>query len=507
MRRTLLLHSLIALLLLAQFVPALTTPATAQDGGQWVTHIVQPEENLFRIALRYNLTVDALMVANNLPDPNTIYVGQQLVIPIRAGTNNTAPPANTIATTVLGGSVMHTVGAGDTLTGIARRYGVTLPALLAANNLSGTDTLLVGQVVVIPLDSPADLGLIGADPSSTPIDLGLTTRADTVNGYYQPDLGLMGAGNGSQSASAPTDPTPENAAAPETSPAQTSTAASDLGILDSPPAASVAQAPGTDPSYNQPDLGLITPESAAWQLQGDFISVGGDNVREIYLNGLALGNNPHAFSKIGDCNSEAPYFLVKFDTDTYNLGPYSQLQPVIDQFSGSFGRDSMTVWTGNHVWAVLDPTWANPAYCWAGETPLACEFRLNRPSIVLIRLGTNEVGSPQLFEQNMRLVIEFAIERGTIPILGTKADRLEGSDAMNGIIRALADEYEIPLWDFSRVAERIPARGLLPDGFHLSYFPPNYTQPLALQSGHPVQNLTALMVLEAVWREVMQPSP
>ncbi|MCD4685722.1 MAG: hypothetical protein K8S97_07285, partial [Anaerolineae bacterium] len=192
------------------------------------------------------------------------------------------------------------------------------------------------------------------------------------------------------------------------------------------------------------------------------------------------------------------------DTDAYDLGSYSHLQPVIDHFNGSFARNSIAVWSGNHVWAVLDPTWVNPTYCWAGETPLACELRLHRPSILLIRLGTNEVGSPHLFEQHMRLVIEFAIERGTIPVLGTKADRLEGDDSMNGIIRALAEEYEIPLWDFGVVAEHIPVRGLMPDGFHLNYFPPNYTQPLALQSGHPVQNLTALMALDAVWRHVIQ---
>jgi len=227
-------------------------------------------------------------------------------------------------------------------------------------------------------------------------------------------------------------------------------------------------------------------------------------VRATYELGQELGNNPHAFSKIGDCNSEPPFFLVKFDEGAYDLGPYRYLQPAIDHFAGSFARKSAAVWTGNHAWAVLDPTWANPAMCLAGETPIACEFRVNRPSIVLIRLGTNESSTPDLFETHLRQIIEFSLEHGTIPVLGTKADRLEGSDAINERIRALADEYEIPLWDFSRAADNIPGRGLRPDGFHMTYTAPLYNTPAALQTGHSVQNLTALMALDAVWRSATE---
>jgi hypothetical protein len=176
---------------------------------------------------------------------------------------------------------------------------------------------------------------------------------------------------------------------------------------------------------------------------------------------------------------------------------------VIDHFAGSFVRESAAVWTGNHAWALFDPVWANPAICQPGESPIACEFRIQRPSLVLIRLGTNEAGSPDLFETNLRLIIEFSIERGVIPVLGTKADRIEGSDANNAIIRRLAAEYEVPLWDFGRVADTLPMRGLLVDGFHLSYAPPDYTMPFALQAGHSVQNLMALMALNTVWRNAM----
>jgi hypothetical protein len=262
---------------------------------------------------------------------------------------------------------------------------------------------------------------------------------------------------------------------------------------DAPPAQAVASADA--------DLGILTQETAQL-LDSGVIALNSERLRTIYLYGLSQGNNPHAFSKIGDCNSEPPFFLAKFDRGEYDLGPYGSLQPVIEHFAGSFDRNSAAVWTGNHVWALFDATWSNPALCQPGEIPLACEFRIQKPSIALIRLGTNEAGNAALFEENMRRVITFALEHGTIPVLGTKADRLEDSDAMNALIRDLAAEYGVPLWDFSAAADQVPARGLMPDGFHLTYFPPDYSQPLALQSGHGMQNLTALLALDTVWREV-----
>ncbi len=61
----------------------------------------------------------------------------------------------------------------------------------------------------------------------------------------------------------------------------------------------------------------------------------------------------------------------------------------------------------------------------------------------------------------------------------------------------------LPLWDFGRIADTLPGRGVMADGFHLTYVPPDYTAPYALQTGHSVQNLIALMALNTVWRNVM----
>jgi len=70
--RRILPMTLIILVLLA-----LVIPAHAQDGSRPATHTVQPGENLFRIALRYGVTVEALMQSNGPPSPQTPAAAQQ----------------------------------------------------------------------------------------------------------------------------------------------------------------------------------------------------------------------------------------------------------------------------------------------------------------------------------------------------------------------------------------------------------------------------------------------
>ncbi len=90
----------------------------------------------------------------------------------------------------------------------------------------------------------------------------------------------------------------------------------------------------------------------------------------------------------------------------------------------------------------------------------------------------------------MRRILEYTIENRVIPILGTKADRNEGSNINNEIVRRLATEFQIPLWDFDLVANTIDERGLDTDGIHLN------------AEGMFYQNISALVVLDRLWREV-----
>jgi hypothetical protein len=227
-------------------------------------------------------------------------------------------------------------------------------------------------------------------------------------------------------------------------------------------------------------------------------------MREIYALGQSLGNNPRAFSKVGDSVISNPYFVAPFDAGAYNLGAYAFLQPAIAYYAGSFARASLAVRTGLNSYTMLNPAWADKALCLANETPIACELRVQRPSVVLVRVGSNDVGDAKGFEQNLRTVLDLAIRTGVIPVLGTKADRHEGDDNTNNlIVRRLAGEYNLPLWDFDAVAATLPDRGLGSDLVHLTNLAPDdYTQPEAFQRGHPLQNLTALLVLEEL-RQVL----
>ncbi|MCB8986542.1 MAG: LysM peptidoglycan-binding domain-containing protein [Ardenticatenaceae bacterium] len=232
-----------------------------------------------------------------------------------------------------------------------------------------------------------------------------------------------------------------------------------------------------------------------------------DNARAIYARGQELGRNPHAFSKVGDSTIAIDHFLSRFDSGPYNLGDYAYLQRVIDYFPGSFARDSAAVRIGLHSWTVFDPIWADKSICGPNETSIACEFRLHNPSIILVRLGANDVGAPGLYAENMRQIVQFSIDNGVIPVLGTKADRNEGSNQNNDILRQIAGEYKIPLWEFDPVAGTLPGRGLDVDGVHMTtFYAHDYTQPEAFQRGHAMNNLTALMMLDALLTDVILPA-
>ena len=151
------------------------------------------------------------------------------------------------------------------------------------------------------------------------------------------------------------------------------------------------------------------------------------------------------------------------------------------------------------------PIWADRTQCAADETPLACEYRIHRPSIALITLGTNDVWHQDTFEGQMRAIIEFSIQKGVLPVLATKADNDEGDGSINATIARLAQEYDIPLWNYWRALQPLPDHGLQSDGAHLTWGPNRFNDPKAMESGWAVRNLTALQVLNAVWQAVSAP--
>ena len=229
-----------------------------------------------------------------------------------------------------------------------------------------------------------------------------------------------------------------------------------------------------------------------------------ENIREIFANGQTLGRNPNVFAILGDSLIATPQSLAKWDGDDYVLGDYENLQPTLDQFSGSFGRYGVSVRVGLHSWSVFDPLWADKDFCLANEDLLTCELRLNNPSIMIIFLGSNDAGFPDGFDFNYRQIVEKLIGQGVVPILATKADRFEGPENFNNeIIRKIAEDFKVPLLEFDRLADTLPGRGLSSDNVHLTYLEPlDYTNPEIFALGYPVHNLASLMILDEVRREL-----
>ena len=134
MRKALTVSALVLLAL------SLATPALAQGG---IIHVVQRGENLFRIALRYGTTPQALAAANRLTNANHVWVGQRLTIPTQSSSSGSSA------------SGAHVVQRGENLARIAARYGTTVQAIAAANGITNINHVWVGQRLRIPGGSSA----------------------------------------------------------------------------------------------------------------------------------------------------------------------------------------------------------------------------------------------------------------------------------------------------------------------------------------------------------------
>ena len=126
-----LLHGIIALF------------ATSIAGA--TTHVVKSGDNLYRIALTYNVSLNALQQANPGVNAQSLNVGRQITIPTKttpaAKQSSPKPETRPLA------SGTYTVAAGDNLSKIARSQGTTVSALQAANPKLDATALRVGQLI------------------------------------------------------------------------------------------------------------------------------------------------------------------------------------------------------------------------------------------------------------------------------------------------------------------------------------------------------------------------
>jgi len=122
---------------------ATATPKPAASGGEKsFSYKVVFGDTLGGIAARFKVTTDALLSLNPGINPDVLTIGQELKIPGEASVE-------------AGGTRSYTVRAGETLSGIAQRFGVTLDELMKLNRITDPNQIFVGQALRIPVSAAA----------------------------------------------------------------------------------------------------------------------------------------------------------------------------------------------------------------------------------------------------------------------------------------------------------------------------------------------------------------
>ena len=124
-------------------------------------YTVKPGETLSELAERYGTSVQRLMQLNGLSSPQDLWAGSRIQVPVTRTSTAAAPkPA------VNKNATQHKVQSGESLSVIANRYGVSLQNLVAINNISDPNQVVVGQTLKLrgtPAPKPA------AKPAPKPV--------------------------------------------------------------------------------------------------------------------------------------------------------------------------------------------------------------------------------------------------------------------------------------------------------------------------------------------------
>lgn len=118
------------------------TPSEPPEQTNTITYTVKRGDTLSEIAVRYGTTVDNLVQLNGIRNPNLIYVGQKLIIQTRVNTGTS--------------TTTYTVKRGDTLSEIALKYGTTVNTLVQLNGIRNPNLIYVGQKINIPTSNAED---------------------------------------------------------------------------------------------------------------------------------------------------------------------------------------------------------------------------------------------------------------------------------------------------------------------------------------------------------------
>ncbi len=164
-------------------ISAAVRPVAAQSSGP--IYIVQPNDTLYSIAARFNISINDLMAANNITNPNLLGVGQRLVIPGLQG--------------VTGILDTEVIDFGDSFHSLVRRTQIPVDLLRRLNRVVSPTEFYVGASMIVPKQENAtDLSnRLSAAPGETLLELAVQADSDpwtllTLNGLNGTWDGLPG---------------------------------------------------------------------------------------------------------------------------------------------------------------------------------------------------------------------------------------------------------------------------------------------------------------------------
>lgn len=442
----------------------------------------------------------------------------------------TASPAAPVATMIT--SAIYTIQSGDTLWSISIGMSIPMEAILAANPGLDPNVLYPGDTLTIPqpqdtaAGQPGVFGYVATEGESLRLRSSPQV-ADNVVTMLEPATVLDITGRTVDFNWLHVKVATGSEGWVDASWVGVPVSLAEVPIVGLSPGQSpstvvaTATIPPTTPTPGPTQLPAVfatLPPGGEQATSYPYISGITARAHEIFAHGQALGNRARVFSKVGDSITDNAAFLKPIGQGKYNLRDHAYLQPVIDYYlqesardANSFANTSLAAKGGWSVWHEFNAKSADPRQCLPEEVPLVCEYRVVRPSVALIMLGTNDVMSmsPGKYEEYMRQVIETSTGMGVIPVVSTIPDFYYQNvgnkvQVMNGIVIQLSQEYQIPLWDYWGSMQELPGQGLSMDGIHPSWASPADFTPNFLKYGMTNRNLTALQALDAVWRLVIR---
>lgn len=155
----------------------ITIPTGGASGSVvGATHTIRAGETLWDLAQRFGTTVDALARANGISNPNLVVAGT--TIKVAGGDGGSAPVAVSGAT--------HSVQAGETLSDIATRFGVSVGSLARANGISNPNFIVAGTSISVPGSGGSASTSAPAPVSST--EVGYLLEQEAVANGVNPSL-------------------------------------------------------------------------------------------------------------------------------------------------------------------------------------------------------------------------------------------------------------------------------------------------------------------------------